>query len=284
MRNLRRPGKPSAFSQLFLVTYPAVLLWGIGTAIGEIPPYLMSYHAKIRGGAASAELSEALREVGGGGEVGGWFGRCVRSWTNWMMRVVEERGLLAVVLLSAWPNAAFDLCGMACGMFLMPFWTFFGGLVIGKGFIKTTWQSALFIALFMRRSRDAILQGIRDHFAVPLNVSGRETTIGEFVSEKAVAQLQKFQNRVAALESSEGAAAARAAESFDFQSLNTMSGWSRLFGSCVPSIWSLFLCSVILVFVATTVEQIAQQHASVLASKGKQEEGPLTPKRAKKAR
>ena len=58
MRNLRRPGKPSAFSQLFLVTYPAVLLWGIGTAIGEIPPYLMSYHAKIRGGAASAELSE----------------------------------------------------------------------------------------------------------------------------------------------------------------------------------------------------------------------------------
>ena len=129
MRNLRRPGKPSAFSQLFLVTYPAVLLWGIGTAIGEIPPYLMSYHAKIRGGAASAELSEALREVGGGGEVGGWFGRCVRSWTNWMMRVVEERGLLAVVLLSAWPNAAFDLCGMACGMFLMPFWTFFGGLV-----------------------------------------------------------------------------------------------------------------------------------------------------------
>ena len=274
------------FSQLFLVTYPAVLLWGIGTAIGEIPPYLMSYHAKLRGGAVSAELSEALLETGGGGGsggAGGWAGRWVRSWTQWMMRVVQERGLVAVVLLSAWPNAAFDLCGMACGMFLMPFWTFFGGLVVGKGFIKTAWQSALFVALFMRRSREAILQGVRERLAVPLSIGGRETTLGEFVSEKAVQQLQKFQNRVAALESTEGAAAARAAESFDFGSLHSLEGWVDLLRSCTPSLWSAFLCTVILVFVATTVEQIAQQHASVLATKGKLS-SLQTPVKQKKAR
>ena len=270
------------FAQLFLVTYPAVLLWGIGTAIGEIPPYLMSYHAKLRGGAASAELSDALLETGGG-DSGGWAGRWVRSWTQWMMRVVQERGLVAVVLLSAWPNAAFDLCGMACGMFLMPFWTFFGGLVVGKGFIKTAWQSALFVALFVRRSREAILQGMRERLAVPLSVGGRETTLGEFVSDKAVQQLQKFQNRVAALESSEGAAAARAAESFDFGSLRSPGGWADLLRSCAPSVWSVFLCTVILVFLATTVEQIAQQHASVLAAKGKLN-GAETPQKQKKAR
>jgi hypothetical protein len=263
-----------------------VLLWGIGTAIGEIPPYLMSYHAKLRGGAVSAELSEALLETGGGGGsggAGGWAGRWVRSWTQWMMRVVQERGLVAVVLLSAWPNAAFDLCGMACGMFLMPFWTFFGGLVVGKGFIKTAWQSALFVALFMRRSREAILQGVRERLAVPLSIGGRETTLGEFVSEKAVQQLQKFQNRVAALESTEGAAAARAAESFDFGSLHSLEGWVDLLRSCTPSLWSAFLCTVILVFVATTVEQIAQQHASVLATKGKLS-SLQTPVKQKKAR
>jgi len=282
------------FSQLFLVTYPAVLLWGIGTAIGEIPPYLMSYHAKLRGGAVSAELSEALLETGGGGSggsggsggaggAGGWAGRWVRSWTQWMMRVVQERGLVAVVLLSAWPNAAFDLCGMACGMFLMPFWTFFGGLVVGKGFIKTAWQSALFVALFMRRSREAILQGVRERLALPFSVGGRETTLGEFVSEKAVQQLQKFQNRVAALESTEGAAAARAAESFDIRSLHSLGGWADLLRSCSPSVWTVFLCTVILVFVATTVEQVAQQHASVLAAKGKLS-GMETPGKQKKAR
>ena len=34
------------------------------------------------------------------------------------------------------PNPLFDLAGITCGHFLVPFWTFFGATVIGKAVIK----------------------------------------------------------------------------------------------------------------------------------------------------
>ena len=44
-----------------------------------------------------------------------------------MIDILKRNGFWGLVALSAWPNAAFDLCGICCGQFLMPFWTFFGG-------------------------------------------------------------------------------------------------------------------------------------------------------------
>ncbi len=38
--------------------------------------------------------------------------------------------------LSQIPNPLFDLAGITCGHFLVPFWTFFGATVIGKALIK----------------------------------------------------------------------------------------------------------------------------------------------------
>lgn len=35
------------------------------------------------------------------------------------------------------PNPLFDLAGITCGHFLVPFWTFFGATLIGKALIKT---------------------------------------------------------------------------------------------------------------------------------------------------
>ena len=34
------------------------------------------------------------------------------------------------------PNPLFDLAGITCGHFLVPFWTFFGATIIGKAVIK----------------------------------------------------------------------------------------------------------------------------------------------------
>jgi hypothetical protein len=36
---------PPSFTNLFLKLLPAGVLWGAGTALGEIPPYLVSYSA-----------------------------------------------------------------------------------------------------------------------------------------------------------------------------------------------------------------------------------------------
>ncbi len=38
------------------------------------------------------------------------------------------------------PNAAFDLCGLCCGAFRMPFWQFFGATLIGKATVKVNGQ------------------------------------------------------------------------------------------------------------------------------------------------
>ena len=39
-------------------------------------------------------------------------------------------------MLSQIPNPLFDLAGITCGHFLIPFWTFFGATLIGKAIIK----------------------------------------------------------------------------------------------------------------------------------------------------
>ena len=33
---------------------PAAVLWGAGTALGEIPPYAVAYHASVAGGKVSS--------------------------------------------------------------------------------------------------------------------------------------------------------------------------------------------------------------------------------------
>ena len=45
---------------------------------------------------------------------------------EWMINFLQRHGFIGVLLMSAYPNMAFDLCGIACGHFLMPFWEFFG--------------------------------------------------------------------------------------------------------------------------------------------------------------
>ena len=54
----------------------------------------------------------------------------------WMLNFIQTHGFWGVFLLAAWPNAAFDLCGICCGHFLMPFWEFFFATVLGKGVVK----------------------------------------------------------------------------------------------------------------------------------------------------
>jgi hypothetical protein len=43
------------------------------------------------------------------------------------------------------PNPLFDLAGITCGHFLVPFFTFFGATLIGKAFFKAHFQVMSFI-------------------------------------------------------------------------------------------------------------------------------------------
>lgn len=124
-----------SFFERLVKVVPWCIIWGGGTALGEVPPYLLSYAAAKEG-----KKTDELEEVSS-------FD-ILNRMKNWMLEKIQKYGFWAILLLAAWPNAAFDLCGMACGQFMMPFWTFFGATFIGKALIKINGQAAFFVLLF----------------------------------------------------------------------------------------------------------------------------------------
>ncbi|KAK9179578.1 hypothetical protein WN943_028780 [Citrus x changshan-huyou] len=90
------------------------ILWGVGTALGELPPYFISRAASISGSRLDAmdEFDDSSTESDG------------------------------VV-----PNPLFDLAGIMCGQFGVPFWKFFLATLIGKAIIKTHIQTVFIISV-----------------------------------------------------------------------------------------------------------------------------------------
>lgn len=103
------------------------MLWGVGTAIGEIPPYFLSYQAAMAG--TKNEMLVEVEEHLHAGQDAGVLTRTVASMQQWMMQVIKKHGFIGILMLASWPNAAFDLCGICCGAFKMPFIQFFGATV-----------------------------------------------------------------------------------------------------------------------------------------------------------
>ncbi|KAH0942376.1 hypothetical protein HID58_002013 [Brassica napus] len=77
------------------------ILWGIGTALGELPPYFISRAASLSGSRVDGMV----------------------------------------------PNPLFDLAGIMCGQFGIPFWEFFLATLIGKAIIKTHIQTIFIICV-----------------------------------------------------------------------------------------------------------------------------------------
>lgn len=129
-------GEGYTFLSIALKTFLPCLLWGAGTAIGEIPPYAMSRAARLaneRNGEFD-ELpdwtdSEAVAKLS-----------AVDKMKAWMINILQKYGFWGVLAFSAYPNALFDVCGICCGHFLMDFWTFFGATFIGKAILKVNGQ------------------------------------------------------------------------------------------------------------------------------------------------
>jgi len=129
---------PSFVAVAWRCWIPAVL-WGAGTAMGEVPPYLMSRAAMLAGGALEEEVKEELN-IDSSNPLG--------KMKQWMINFVEKYGFWGVFLMSAWPNAAFDLVGIVCGQIGVTFWTFFIATFCGKALVKVTGQVLFFVSIF----------------------------------------------------------------------------------------------------------------------------------------
>lgn len=122
-------------------------MWGAGTALGELPPYFVAKTARLSGISDSDDLKE-LKELEKKKKKGAnhldFMDRAKLIVENLIKRV----GFFGILVCASVPNPLFDLAGIMCGHFLVPFWTFFGATLLGKAVIKVMIQKVFVIAAF----------------------------------------------------------------------------------------------------------------------------------------
>merc|ERR1719308_339975 len=70
---------------------------------------------------------------------------------------VQKVGFLGILLCASIPNPLFDLAGITCGHFLVPFWTFFGATLIGKAVVKMHIQKIFVILAFNKELFEGVV-------------------------------------------------------------------------------------------------------------------------------
>lgn len=182
-----KDGSTVTFFRLFMLCTVQCMLWGIGTAAGELPPYLVSRAARLSG-SKDSEFHEEVEEARKSNSI---FNR-MKIWT---LDFTEKHGFIGVFLLASWPNAAFDMCGMACGYLLMPFWTFFIACCLGKGVVKVNLQAVFFINLFGANAFQILLVGLKRVDGAIEGVVGRDLELRALVARGRATLVRKFQQQ-----------------------------------------------------------------------------------------
>lgn len=119
------------------------ILWGLGTALGELPPYFISRAASLPGSPVSTmeELDTSSTEEEG------FISSRLTQIKRWFLSQAQYLNFFTILVLASVPNPLFDLAGIMCGQFGIPFWEFFLATMIGKAIIKTHIQTLFIIAV-----------------------------------------------------------------------------------------------------------------------------------------
>nr|GMD75660.1 vacuole membrane protein KMS1 [Ipomoea batatas] len=66
---------------------------------------------------------------------------------RWFLSHAQYLNFFTILILASVPNPLFDLAGIMCGQFGIPFWEFFFATLIGKAIIKTHIQTVFIISV-----------------------------------------------------------------------------------------------------------------------------------------
>lgn len=120
-------------------------MWGAGTALGELPPYFVAKTARLTG--IDQENIEEIKELEK--KKRNQETLCFQDKIKLIVESLIKRvGFFGILACASVPNPLFDLAGIMCGHFLVPFWTFFGATLIGKAIIKVMIQKIVVIVAF----------------------------------------------------------------------------------------------------------------------------------------
>ncbi|PRP82560.1 hypothetical protein PROFUN_04865 [Planoprotostelium fungivorum] len=131
--------------QILKVVQLEALMWGVGTAIGELPPYFVARAAGVK--SAEIEEVEQTKNETIQSASGNSFSSIIAKGKVMAFSLLENLGFFGILFFASVPNPLFDLAGITCGHFLVPFWTFFGATLIGKAFIKAHIQTIFVIVM-----------------------------------------------------------------------------------------------------------------------------------------
>lgn len=134
------------------------IMWGAGTALGELPPYFMARAARLSGADLDddefEEIEELIHEKKEHPEELGFMEKMKLAVHN----LVQKVGFFGILACASIPNPLFDLAGITCGHFLIPFWTFFGATLIGKAIIKMHIQKLFIIFIFSEHHVETLVK------------------------------------------------------------------------------------------------------------------------------
>lgn len=202
--------------------------WGAGTAIGELPPYFMARAARLSGSEPGEDTEEflELQEKLKHPERMTRFERAKYA----VQQLVERVGFFGILACASIPNPLFDLAGITCGHFLVPFWTFFGATLIGKAVVKMHIQKIFVILAFNQQLFDTAVS-----ILVQLPLLG--PLLEAPVRSLLVKQKEKLHG----------------------------GGAGENSGSIVSSVFEIFVLSMVTYFVISIVNSLAQSYQRRLA-------------------
>ncbi|GLU08859.1 hypothetical protein SLE2022_257430 [Rubroshorea leprosula] len=119
------------------------ILWGVGTTLGELPPYFISRAASMSGSKVNSmeELEDSSSEDNG------FMATHLKLIKCWLWSHIQHLNFFTILVLASVPNPLFDLAGIMCGQFGIPFWKFFLATLLGKAIFKTHIQTVFIISV-----------------------------------------------------------------------------------------------------------------------------------------
>ena len=117
---------------------PFVGAWSIGTVLGELPPYLIAKTINYKDNGSLDRLYAIL------GDSSDTIKNSIDNTVN-KLKKGTRYSFITIILLSCWPNAMFDICGIASGLVRLDIYQFILPTFIGKTCIKTPIQLFLFL-------------------------------------------------------------------------------------------------------------------------------------------
>lgn len=205
-------------------------MWGLGTAIGELPPYLA---ARLR--------AQALDRRVDGDNIENQPQKA--TWELYMIQIIDKIGFIGILLCAAIPNPLFDAAGVASGTAQVPFLSFFGATFIGKAVIKVLLQSSFVIFLFHNDNLDVLIKHV-DKTISPylknifpsLKDLNLHTSLNDFIQEQRTNVLRKRVN-----------------EPRQASKIGTAFNW--------------FICSMMVLFLISVINNLDNQYRERKASK-----------------